>query len=150
MPCVYVIAWSPRGPSKVGKANNIPDRLASLQVACPYRLRVWGGIKTASEDDALILEADCHAALNKFALLGEWFRTSPKHAGTTLKAIAQSYFGNVQAWTPTPDEIAARARALAQTKRSLSPTSAAAIRRQTRTLDEARELHAELGGRRWS
>lgn len=141
MPFVYCIAWSVRGPTKVGKASNVPGRLAELQVACPYRLRVWGGIEVETDDQAFAIEADCHRALSQFALLGEWFRVAPKHARATMQSLAGVARKN---WEPTPAETAARAKLLTQYQQ------AAAQRRLQHALAEARDLHKELGGRRWT
>lgn len=144
MPCVYVIAWSTRGPTKVGKASDITSRLASLQTACPYRLRVWAGISVPTDDQAHLLEAEAHDTLAPDAMIGEWFRLPPSHAKAALITIARRSYHGWELWRPSKEEREARANILNRTKKALSD------QRNIMALQEARELHAELGGRRWS
>ena len=57
-----------RGPVKIGRANDPQIRLATLQVASPYRLRLLGVL-----DNCGAHEPDFHWYLRNFKMLGEWY-----------------------------------------------------------------------------
>lgn len=65
---VYVIGAVNSPVAKIGKAIDVPKRLAELQVGNPLRLAIrW---KTPG---GRTLEQWLHGEFNKFRLVGEWF-----------------------------------------------------------------------------
>lgn len=56
---------------KVGIANNPVFRLCSLQVGCPYELRLLATFRT---DSCCSDEAKFHRMWKKYELRGEWFK----------------------------------------------------------------------------
>lgn len=69
MESIYIIGPE-SGPYKVGKTSDVSKRLAALQTANPFRLKVHFSIQ---EGDASGAERDAHNALAKHRLSGEWF-----------------------------------------------------------------------------
>ena len=61
------------GPIKIGKANDLPKRLAGLQTANPSELRVigWHPGKTYR------FEGRLHTELAAHRIRGEWFHPHP-------------------------------------------------------------------------
>lgn len=119
---VYIIAWSPRGPTKIGRAAKPIDRLFGLQTACPYRLRIYSAVRTL---DAGGLEAAAHAKLQNQALLGEWFKCSPSQAKAVINALIESLSLRAEPWRPSKAEIQRRQHQLNGTRPSLMRARAA-------------------------
>jgi hypothetical protein len=72
-----------RSPVKIGRANDPQIRLATLQVACPYGLKLLGVLEGCGPD-----ETEFHWVVRESRLRGEWFAWS-KHVEDTVKlAIA--------------------------------------------------------------
>jgi hypothetical protein len=69
---VYIVEAHNR--IKIGVSHSFWKRLATLQTWCPVRLRVVRLFKGAWLDE----EAALHQALNRFAVKGEWFDTTPE------------------------------------------------------------------------
>ena len=59
---------------KIGKANDIKDRLNSLQTANARKLRLLFAFTTKDSSKALELEAILHNRYNEFKAEGEWFK----------------------------------------------------------------------------
>lgn len=61
---------------KIGKARDIPRRLAQLQVGCPYRLSLLAYISCMSDKQAFAVEKAAHEMFQKRRIRadGEWFR----------------------------------------------------------------------------
>lgn len=69
---VYFIGWE-GGPVKIGLADNTQGRLRTLQVGCPYELRVL-----AAAAGGLKREKAYHAQFAARRLRGEWFERCPE------------------------------------------------------------------------
>ena len=69
---VYVIRATSGGPVKIGKAKDVPSRLATLQAGCPVPLTV---LKTWAEVPEAF-EMRLHAAYAEHRLHCEWFAES--------------------------------------------------------------------------
>lgn len=108
---VYVIAWSPRGPTKIGKADDPIQRLNDLQVACPFRLRLYFAAQMAAIF-AIEMESTLHAKLDDHRMLGEWFKIGPSLARGYLQAHLHAESIEWQRWKPSQADIAARAAIL--------------------------------------
>lgn len=72
---IYVIAWSPAGPCKVGVAGNPLQRVRGLQVACPFVLKTHRAFLFSTEN-AYLIEKALLADLKAHALQGEWVMLS--------------------------------------------------------------------------
>lgn len=59
-------------PVKIGIAVNIDTRLSELQTGSPYTLRVHLFLELPN-GKARHVERQCHSALNRFHVRGEWF-----------------------------------------------------------------------------
>lgn len=70
---VYVIQSEQGGPVKIGKAKNPRERIATLQTASPYPLRLLHVLPGGRP-----LERQLHERLAPFRLRGEWFDLDPK------------------------------------------------------------------------
>ena len=68
---VYVIQMGQKNIFKIGKSNDPEGRLANLQTASPFKLKL---LHVFSADNASIAEENLHAALHEKRLKGEWFR----------------------------------------------------------------------------
>ena len=61
---------------KIGKANNVNDRLRDLQVGNPEELRLVGIIECQNESHAIRLEKFLHTEYANYRYRGEWFHAS--------------------------------------------------------------------------
>ena len=59
---------------KIGVANDVKKRLASLQSGCPYELTLLAQWHTS---DAGRVEDELHELLDKYRIRGEWFELPP-------------------------------------------------------------------------
>ncbi len=61
---------------KIGKAKDIPRRLAQVQVGCPYKVSLLGFIELDSDAQAFRVERLLHDRFKRFRTNsgGEWFR----------------------------------------------------------------------------
>lgn len=59
---------------KIGKANNIAQRIGELQIGCPFELRLMGSIACQGEAQAYNIESGAHDAFRPYLARGEWFR----------------------------------------------------------------------------
>ena len=74
MSYVYFILDITSGAIKIGKANNIYERLPGLQTGNPNELVVLHYIECESVEDAFNLEKNCHDKFNHLHVRGEWFK----------------------------------------------------------------------------
>lgn len=58
---------------KIGRARNVEDRIAELQVGSPTPLELLGTIKVLSEGHAKGLERALHNTFDAYRVSGEWF-----------------------------------------------------------------------------
>jgi hypothetical protein len=101
---VYVIAWSPRGPSKVGIADSVVSRLPELQVACPYRLQIYSAVIVKSVHHARQIERRVLTELAPFRTIGEWLKLTPSIVGQHVWFTAHLVDKNVEKWFATSEE----------------------------------------------
>lgn len=66
---IYFVQQGADGPIKIGKANNVRDRMRGLQTSNPYPLRLLGVV-----DGGMSEEADLHRRFADARMQGEWFR----------------------------------------------------------------------------
>jgi len=69
---VYLLQHGARGPIKIGRAANPEKRVASLQTACPYEMRLLVVVDNATK----AVERGLHHKFAKYWIRGEWFRPS--------------------------------------------------------------------------
>ena len=69
---VYIIEAN--NAYKIGKANNIQDRIADLQTGNQYELKLFTSFSCDTEQEAYSLEANLHRMFAHKSLQGEWFR----------------------------------------------------------------------------
>ena len=69
--------------SKIGIAKNIKSRISSLQIGCPYELRVIAKLGTSN---ARSDERRLHHLLRRFRTRGEWFKLSDSLIAHIVKA----------------------------------------------------------------
>jgi len=86
---IYFIGWD-GGPIKIGLADDIRVRLRTLQVACPYKLKVLAAVA-----GGLKREKSFHAQFAHRRLRGEWFercavRSVSSTVGSSRCTIATS------------------------------------------------------------
>jgi len=60
---------------KIGKANNVERRVASLQVGSPYKLKIIKIIKANTSSHALLIEKALHRKFKKHKVRGEWYKS---------------------------------------------------------------------------
>lgn len=65
---VYVVQAERQRPIKIGRAVDVPKRVASLQTGNPHRLELLAVVPGDAE-----LEWQLHNGLREFRLVGEWF-----------------------------------------------------------------------------
>lgn len=70
---VYFIGCEYTGPVKVGVASDPESRLASLQIGCPYELKLLGTVLCRDRAEALRLESVLHEEMASINVRGEWF-----------------------------------------------------------------------------
>jgi hypothetical protein len=80
---LYFIKMEGSRPVKIGRANQPDVRLATLQVASPYRLKLLGVIPDCGPH-----EYDFHYYLRADRMLGEWFKWSRMVERTIKLALA--------------------------------------------------------------
>lgn len=108
---VYLIAWRPGGPTKMGIAHDVAARLAELQTACPYRLRVYAAFDCpAAANHAAIIERRVLSTLRALRLEGEWLRLGATQCRMVLANVADGENIPLRRWRATAREAANRAR----------------------------------------
>jgi hypothetical protein len=83
MSYVYFILDEKSKAAKVGKANNVEQRLSDLQTGNPNILKVIYQIECRSEEHSFFTEKKYHKQLEKLHINGEWFA----YDETTFKKI---------------------------------------------------------------
>jgi hypothetical protein len=105
---IYAVAFSPRGPTKIGYADNPIQRLIALQIGNPYRLRIYFAAKLVTERDICLVESAIHNHLKDHCLMGEWFGIGPALARAYITtALAGLNIGWKQ-WRPSKQAIEQR------------------------------------------
>jgi len=66
---IYFIQANIGGPIKIGWSANVPNRVESFQLGCPFTLVVLGQIDGAAVSD----EKELHRKFADYRLHGEWF-----------------------------------------------------------------------------
>jgi hypothetical protein len=74
MSYVYFILDEVSNAVKIGKANDVHNRLGELQVGNPNPLKIIHYINCVNERDSLIQEKIFHTKFDSFHMRGEWFR----------------------------------------------------------------------------
>lgn len=88
---IYFVRSGTSGPIKIGKANNLKRRLASLQTSASEPLRVLGVVPGDIPEEAAL-----HAQFADTRLHGEWFAPSDR----LLAYIAEVSYGTEQVGPP--------------------------------------------------
>lgn len=70
---VYVIAEKDEPRLKIGIAQNVVKRRASLQVGNSRKLLIFNRWDFATKEDALETEKFLHKSYSKYRCVGEWF-----------------------------------------------------------------------------
>jgi len=70
---VYAILDSKNNCLKIGKANDVTQRLSDLQSGNPTKLKVVATIPCSSEKHAFAVESELHLKYSNLFVLGEWF-----------------------------------------------------------------------------
>lgn len=83
---IYVIGVS-RNPVKIGIADRVQHRLASLQIGCPDLLTVYHAVQ-APKALAQPIEAVCHRELADHHRHGEWFNIDADDALATINRLS--------------------------------------------------------------
>ncbi len=74
---VYFIGEDPyTNKVKIGKTNNVKNRIRTLQTGNPYKLRIIGTISCQDEKTMSELEKRLHNELKDKRLVGEWFNVT--------------------------------------------------------------------------
>ena len=73
MSCVYFILDEKSNAVKIGKSNNIKERLLDLQTGNPNTLKVLRYVKCKSEESSFHLEKQYHKKFEHLHMIGEWF-----------------------------------------------------------------------------
>jgi predicted GIY-YIG superfamily endonuclease len=72
------------GPVKVGISNNPKKRLATIQTACPFPVKLVYVFSCPNREIALQMERSFHTTRREKCLYGEWFDYSPREAVSIL------------------------------------------------------------------
>lgn len=79
---VYLIRMGRTKFYKIGKSNDPTSRLASMQTASPYKLKL---LHTFKADNATAAEEELHTIFHNQRQQGEWFKLSDEQRGRLLK-----------------------------------------------------------------
>ena len=88
---VYLVGSRLAGAVKIGVADNVTDRIATLQTGAPFKIEIFGAIYTL-RDHAFLIERACHEKLREFGfhLSGEWFDVEPEDAYRLIAKMADT------------------------------------------------------------
>jgi hypothetical protein len=75
---VYAILDSVNNCVKIGKANDINDRMIGLQIGNPTQLKLIATISCLSENHAFSVESELHRKYSHLYVRGEWFKCDDK------------------------------------------------------------------------
>ena len=86
---VYLVGSRKAGAIKIGVADSVVDRVATLQTGSPFKIDIFGAIYTL-RDHAFRIERACHDKLREFDfhLSGEWFDAEPEDAYKLMAKMA--------------------------------------------------------------
>ena len=98
---VYAIAWSARGPTKIGMTDHVISRLTALQVSNPYRLQIYHALRFEERDHAYLVERETLRELKDYRLMGEWVKLAPNAVGRYIWANAELANRPFTKWAPT-------------------------------------------------
>lgn len=87
--CVYVIGASGFAV-KIGIAQDVEKRLAGLQTGCPHKLRIFFTVEVEG-CFARPIERECHEALRKKRMQGEWFKVTAAEAIAAVETIVRRF-----------------------------------------------------------
>jgi hypothetical protein len=82
---VYLIRMGRTKLYKIGKSNDPHGRLASMQTASPYKLKI---VHTFKADNATAAEESLHHKLHEFRKEGEWFNLSDEQRSAIASVTA--------------------------------------------------------------
>jgi hypothetical protein len=71
---VYAILDSEKNCLKIGKTNDVDDRIKNLQVGNPTQLKLIATISCYSESHAFAIESELHREYSHLFVRGEWFK----------------------------------------------------------------------------
>ena len=83
---LYVIAYSDKGPCKIGYAARPERRLVCLQSGTPAELRLFSRWRCAHMT-APQLERHVHAFMKPIQVRGEWYATTPAEIAAILTGL---------------------------------------------------------------
>lgn len=75
---VYFVLDEKSNAIKIGKANDVEDRINSLQTGNPNTLRLMHYIECSSEQHGFLLEKQYHEKFKHLRISGEWFEYDEK------------------------------------------------------------------------
>jgi hypothetical protein len=81
---VYIIRMGQTNMYKIGKSNNPQERLADLQTASPYKLKL---LHVFQADNASAAEETLHKKFHQSKMEGEWFKLSNEERKILLQVI---------------------------------------------------------------
>jgi hypothetical protein len=81
---IYMVQAGKDGPVKIGITNKLSSRLVSIQVSCPYKIRVVSVISNCTYQN----ERELHEKYKRFRIHGEWFdKAILDHINDDIKAL---------------------------------------------------------------
>ena len=107
-PAVYSIAWSSKGPSKIGVTGNLLVRLNELQTAHPYRLRIYFAALVLNGDRAFEIENAVLTDNSAKRLVGEWISVPPRDLARCIRWVCEERRIVWKMWQPTEVQLARR------------------------------------------
>lgn len=91
---IYAAYWDDFGPVKIGISRTPSRRLADLQVACPYKLKMES-FDCSEEYQAADKESDVHRTLSSQRMSGEWFDITVREATEAIRDAGPMKFYDV-------------------------------------------------------
>jgi len=113
---IYAAYWDDFGPVKIGISNTPTRRLADLQVACPYRLKM-DSFECSEEYQAADKESDVHRSLSCQRMSGEWFDITVREATEAIRDAGPMKFYDVDFGGIMLNFVQAQADAIKHQKR---------------------------------
>lgn len=95
---VYLLRLGDTDFYKVGVSKDVQNRIADLQTATPFELRLIGFIE---QSDALRVERDIHRALAGRRVRNEWFKSDHDEIVEVFQAVNAMAFVDQQLDDPT-------------------------------------------------
>jgi hypothetical protein len=87
MPFVYLIGPAGSdGPFKIGKANNVEQRLAQFQTSWPVKLLLIE-YRAVPRAEVLSIESRIHKTLAEYRMQGEWFSCDLATAKAAMDSV---------------------------------------------------------------